>query len=241
MIRQAIDGVLGKLGYEIRRRRPELAAATMEGALLRAAARGVKVGTVIDVGASDGTWSRLCMKAFPEASYLLVEAQEPHRAALEAFAARHPRVAVVLAAAGARKGTIWFDNGDLFGGLASEVPLPGPCIEVPVTTIDAEVEARGLRPPYLVKLDTHGFEVPILEGARRTLADASLVVLEEYVQQLTSSSLRHVEMGRWMGEAGFRPVDVVDLTLREKDHSLWQMDVFYQPSAWAGFRDNAFE
>jgi hypothetical protein len=38
-----------------------------------------------------------------------------------------------------------------------------------VTTVDIEVAQRALLGPYLIKLDAHGFEVPILIGAQEAL------------------------------------------------------------------------
>ena len=38
------------------------------------------------------------------------------------------------------------------------------------TTIDHEIGAYGLPDPYLIKLDTHGCEVPMLCGATETLS-----------------------------------------------------------------------
>ena len=51
----------------------------MHEALKRAAKRGVGINTIIDVGASNGSWSQLCMQSFPNTDYFLIEAQEPHR------------------------------------------------------------------------------------------------------------------------------------------------------------------
>lgn len=46
----------------------------------------VSVETVIDVGASNGCWSERMMRHFPDAEYLLVEAQAAeHGAALKRF------------------------------------------------------------------------------------------------------------------------------------------------------------
>jgi FkbM family methyltransferase len=126
---------------------------TMEGGLMRTRDRGIQVGSVIDVGASDGRWTRLCMKHFPNAAYLLVEAQPIHEPALRTLASRRPTVEYIIAAAGDRFGEIYFDGSEPFGGLASEEPFMRNNLRVPVTTLDYEVERRGLPPPYLIKLD----------------------------------------------------------------------------------------
>jgi FkbM family methyltransferase len=69
----------------------------------------VYVGTVIDVGASDGNWSETMMKHYPDANYLLVEAQAAeHGAALKRFEASHSKVRYDLCAAGDREGETHF-------------------------------------------------------------------------------------------------------------------------------------
>ena len=59
-------------------------------ALWRVASRDLEIGTVIDIGASDGRWSEVCAKHYPDAHYLLIEAQDPHEAALKAYVSAHP-------------------------------------------------------------------------------------------------------------------------------------------------------
>lgn len=66
MIKKAVKSGLKMLGFRIQKipKDPlnsmslEL---TMEGALQRCTKRGLTVNSVIDVGASDGRWSRMCM------------------------------------------------------------------------------------------------------------------------------------------------------------------------------------
>lgn len=240
MIKEIIRNSLSALGYTVQKSNV-LAAFTMNGALARCAKRGLKAGTVIDVGASDGRWTIDCMKVFPDASYLLIEAQEPHKLHLDKLVREKSNVQYVIAAAGKSEGKIFFDNSALFGGLASEKPLDEQCIEVPMVTIDNEIEKRNLRPPYVIKLDTHGFEVPILEGARETIKQSSLIIVECYNYKVTSNSLRYFEMCSYMKELGFLTVELVDFVLRDHDSSFWQMDAFFIPSTSNEFKVNSFE
>ena len=188
---------------------------TMEAALKRCVARGVEVNTIIDVGASDGRWSKNCMRSFPDANYLLVEAQEEHEVGLKKLKNECSNVEYVIAAAGKKNGTIYFDNDDLFGGLASESKLDNNCIEVPMISIDSEIKKQQLRPPYLLKLDTHGFEIPILEGAKETLKLAELVIIETYNYKLTNDSLKYYEMCSYMEKLGFSSIEMVDFMQRK--------------------------
>jgi FkbM family methyltransferase len=229
-----------KLGYKIQRIPTIESQFTMEGALKRCINRGLQIETVIDVGASDGRWSRICMNFLPNAKYLLIEAQQAHQAGLEKLKAENEKVDYILAAAGKKKGTIYFDNSGLFGGLASETPFETNCIEVPVISIDEEVKRYKLKPTYLIKLDTHGFEVPILEGAMETIKQAELIIIETYNYRLTNDSLKYYQMCDFMEKLGFSSVEVVDFMLRKHDHSFWQMDIFFIQSNRKEFSYTAF-
>lgn len=244
MIRAVLKKGLGMLGFEIHRKRASVPTIfrnsfTMQAALNRCIDRGLDVQTVIDVGASDGRWSRNLMACLPNANYLLVEAQEGHRKALENFRKENSNVEIVLAAAGSKKGKIYFDNSDLFGGVASEQPLKDGIV-VPVVSLDEQVFDLQLLGPYLLKLDTHGFEIPILEGSKKILEKASLIIIETYNFKITDESLRYWEMCNYMGDLGFSPVENVDLLLRETDKAFWQMDIFFIPSQDLVFSKNSY-
>lgn len=246
MLKKIINKSVGLLGYKIIRTQQKPQEKdnnnfTMQKALERCLDRGMKISTVIDVGSSDGRWSRNCLKTFPDANYLLVEAQVGHEEGLRQFVKEYSKTDYILAAAGRSEGTIYFDNGDLFGGLASETPLKDNCIEVPVISLDREIEKRNLKPPYLLKLDTHGFEVPILEGAKEIIKNAELVIIESYNYKLTNDSLKYYEMCSYMEKLGFSSIEMVDLMQRKYDNSFWQMDIFFVPSKNSNFKYNSYK
>jgi len=213
----------------------------MDGALQRCIKRGLSVNSVIDIGASNSSWSRMCMKFLPEANYLLIEAQDAHKDGLEQFKKEYANADYVIAAAGGREGNIYFDNGNLFGGLASDIPFENNCIEVPVITIDEEIKRRNLQPPFLIKLDTHGFEIPILKGASNALKNSELLIIETYNYKLTADSLRYYQMCDYMEKLGFFSIEMVDFMLRKYDDSLWQMDTFFIPSNRKEFTYNSYK
>ena len=246
MLRKLLKSAFNKAGFELTRIDTAIdgktsLAFTMEAALDRCIKRGLNIQTVIDVGASDSQWSRMCINRIPKANYLLIEAQEGHRNSLDRFKEENSNVDFVLAAAGRSEGKIYFDNEDLFGGVASEKPLAKNCIEVPVVAIDSEVRNRKLQGPFLIKLDTHGFEVPILEGATETLQGAELVIIETYNYRLTNDSLKFHQMCSYMEERGFSTIEVADFVLRKHDLSFWQMDTFFVPSKRKEFSFNQFQ
>ena len=78
-----------------------------------------------------------------------------------------------------------------------------------------------------MKLDTHGFEVPILEGAVRTLAETEVILIECYTFRIAPACLTFAEMCRYLGERGFRCIDLGDPLYRPHDDALWQMDLVF--------------
>lgn len=212
----------------------------LQTALARAKARNTAFQTVIDIGASNGQWSRVARRVFPEASYFLIEARAEHEAALQEYQKRNPRTEYVIAAAGDTVGEIYFDATDLYSGQASHTPYAENNIVVPVTTIDTQAREKKLASPFLLKLDTHGFEVPIFEGARETLAQTALIVVETYNFNLTPDSLRFPRMCAFLEERGFRCIDFCNPMHRARDGAFWQMDLFFAPADSLPFQSNDF-
>jgi FkbM family methyltransferase len=211
-------------------RTPEWAvfdAASTDRALERTVKRGMRLGTIVDVGASNGSWSEVCMRHFPDANYLLLEAQSCHARALEDFCRRHPNAQSILAAAGNEDGSCFFDDSDPFGGLASNVSTVGCNTALPMVRLDSAIERSGLPGPYLLKLDTHGFELQIIQGAEQMLRNTELAVIEAYIFRLNDKALLSHELCVEMDRRGFQLIDFSEPMWREKDMALWQWDLFF--------------
>ena len=231
ILRLNIQSFLGKFGLALVRLSPPsqstFARGSMRGAMQALAQQQIPIQTIVDIGASDGHWAEMTMEFFPKINYLLIEAQAVHQEKLEAFIVDHPSAQYCLAAAGDKVGRIFFDAGNPFGGQASYEPYAQNNIEVEVTTVDTQVAQRALLGPFLLKLDTHGFEVPILIGATEVLRHTQVIVIECYVQYLTENSLTFSQMCSYLETFGFRCIDAVDLEWRPFDNTLWQMDLVF--------------
>lgn len=211
----------------------------MEGLLARAAARRVSINTWIDVGASDGQWSLRAQRHFPHAKFLLFEPLTEHRSALTRLA-RNGGFHYEAAAAGAAAGSVPFTIDPGLDGSAVAPPGTVGTRSVPVETIDAAVKKYGLVGPFGIKLDTHGYELPVLAGAKDALANASLLVIEAYNFTLTPDSLRFHELCAWMEHRGFRCCDLADPMRRPRDGALWQIDLAFAPATSPLFASNRY-
>lgn len=236
-LQKIVRFVLDKTGWS---ERMSFVAMLSQAALDRIMARGLSVGTVVDIGASNGMWSASAMAYFPAAQYLLIEAQKVHQADLERFVADHPNAQYALKAAGEKSGTIYFDADEAFSGQATTARDREGLIEVPVCSIDEEIASRGLSGPYLLKLDVHGFELPILRGAQQTLKNTSLLIIECYNFKIAPESLLFHDMCGHLHELGFRVADMSEPLWRPGDRMLWQMDIFFVRSDRLEFKRSSY-
>ncbi|MGH7968752.1 MAG: FkbM family methyltransferase, partial [Limisphaerales bacterium] len=176
----------------------------------------------------------------PKARFLCIEAQPAHEAELKSFVAQHPQVEYALCAAGERVGKTSFDATDLLGGWVQSAPKGPKSIDVPMSTIDILVTKRGLPPPYLIKLDTHGYELPILAGAAATLKRTEALVVEVYNLPGGPPAVPFYEFCRWMAGQGFRCIDMFDPLYRPLDQAFWQMDLVFLRSDRPEFQQLAY-
>jgi FkbM family methyltransferase len=226
-LRALIKRALRSLGYRLVAAEGPAERCTMEGAFRSLKTRGLSFNTVLDIGASNGSWSDSLMRHFPSSRYLLIEAQPVHEPALRDYCSAHSNAQFVLAAAGAQVGHIFFDAAEPLSGQASLTRTAAANIQVPVTTVDREVEARQLEGPYLLKFDTHGFELPILKGAAKTLERTEVIIMECYNFRIAPECLTFDEMCVHLGRLGFRCIDLVDPMHRPHDDAFWQMDLVF--------------
>jgi FkbM family methyltransferase len=211
-------------------------------ALRREKDRGFQPGTVIDVGASDGRWSCATAQIFPAARYHLLEPLAERESALQKLCAERKNFSYSLAAASDHVGTAALAvSEDLDGSALSSDTSTQTSRTVALTTIDAEITKLALPAPYLIKLDTHGFEPQILRGSAQSLAQTQLFIIEAYNYPLFPGCWQFPQLCQYMESIGFRCSDIVDLVWRPDDQALWQMDIFFRPAISPLFQSNSYQ
>lgn len=230
-----VKKILRKAGWELRRTSAN-SHTTMTQGLDWLRRNNFDVKTVLDVGASNGCWSKKCTNFFPTSKFVLFEPQSVHKEALELFSRSYRPTVIVQKAVGASDGFTFFDSSDPFGGAIVNSNESGCNIRVEMTTIDSAVSQYQIEGPYLLKLDTHGYEKDILSGAAKTIEKTQILIIEAYNYRITEEAFLFWELCAFLSEKGFRPIDLVDVLHRQYDNSLWQMDLFFIRSDWEGFR-----
>jgi FkbM family methyltransferase len=196
-------------------------------AIQRIAGHNISIGSVIDIGASNGKWSANTMKTFPQASFFAIEALQERQAELEKLKQKQRNFDYLICVAGDKDGeTVTLNISDDLDGSTVD-GTGGRARDVAVRTIDSIVAQKQLQGPFLLKFDTHGYELPILIGAKDTLANTSVVVMEVYNFNITDHALRFPDMCAHMEGLGFRCYDIAEPMLRLHDRAFWQMDILF--------------
>lgn len=212
----------------------DLGAPNMLSGLLALRDRGVSPRTVVDGGACMGDWTRLFRSVFPDATVLMIEAQECHAEALRHVCEQQaPKVKLahsLIGPPGLNKAAFVVLD-DAAGGTGSSVlpensNVPRHVVILPVTTLDALVEQQGLSAPDFIKLDVQGFELEVLKGAAAALTAAEFVLLEVSLWQYNQGSPLLAEVIGWMDQHGFRAYEIFDIS-RRGDGVLVQVDVLF--------------
>jgi FkbM family methyltransferase len=140
------------------------------------------VETFIDAGANRGDWTAALLSTSPRASGVLFEPSAELAAMLRERFAQNSKIEVVEAALGESTGiATLYDEGptgetsSLVPGVSFSIARPR---DVGLTTVDAEVEARGIGHVDVLKIDVEGFDLSVLRGARRLLGDHRVAVVQ---------------------------------------------------------------
>lgn len=213
----------------------------MESVLKLVASSAGKIGTVIDIGASTGRWSDMAMNYFPQTRFIGVDPLQERIADLQRLKSRKPKFDFIQAVAG-EKHTDMVElavtgdlDGSTVGGTAENMR------QVPSYSVDAIVDMKGCEGPFILKFDTHGFEVPILKGAAKTLEKTQYIVMEVYNFRHTEGTLLFYEMCALLDGMGFRCINLVDPMQRPFDKTLWQMDLFFARKEHPVFLENSYK
>jgi FkbM family methyltransferase len=213
---------------------------SLDHALRRFQGHQIEIASLIDVGASNGSWSKTFARHFPNRHHLLIDANEVHSTELAQACQEHSDWHCVIAAVGEKDEELYFDASDPLGGHLSKhlhTENYRPCRS---TTIDNLLEKHPLPGPFLIKLDTHGVEIPILNGSSNALKHTNALVIEAYNFSFSEPAVPFWELCRHLFELGFRPLDVFDLLHRDVDNAFWQFDLLFVRSDLPLFKDVRF-
>ena len=216
MLKRLAASCLETFGLELRRlphaagREPFL---YMKGAL-----REVPAPVILDVGANVGQSISRLRRLWPRS---VIHAFEPGRRSfheLQRRTAGAERVHLNQTALGACAGSLEFrenSQGDMSSLLNPSKDAWGTIVdryEVPVTTVDLYRSERSVPPVDILKIDTQGFDLQVLRGARGSLeqGEVRFVLLELIFADLYQGQARVDEVFRFLMDHHMHLVGIYD-------------------------------
>lgn len=205
----------------------------MQMALARLKSLGFTPRGVIDVGASRGDFTRLCLNLWPDAAVTCIEPLMEHQSVLQALAQQYSRVTVhppLLLGATPQEAVTFHEADTASSVLPEHIAQNHPTRRVPMTTLDVLYDQGILPVPDLLKLDVQGYELAVLQGAtQHVLPRAQVIVAEVNLLDIHQDvPLLHHVVG-WLADRGFVTYDVCGLCRRPLDRALWQVDLIFLP------------
>ena len=194
---------------------------------------------ILDVGASDGYWTKFASTLFPSAEFFQIEGNPYLHKVLQetgidfeisvvgADTEKGRPVSFNVKPKPATEERFIFntehtgDAADANADLAEELTLS----QSRMTTIDDIAARRGLAPFQLLRLNLQGGEFEALQGASRTLQAVEFVLLEVPVHQYHPGAASFQDLDGFLARRGFRMYDIMDLRYSQPRTDL---DVHYQ-------------
>lgn len=196
-------------------------------------ALGFKPARIVDIGAYAGEWTSLASSIFPEASILMVEAQQEKKPSLDAIASLDPKrlhVRIALLGAVDRDGVEFhqFETAATAASLFSDqMGHPHRVTQRRMETLDDVLQSSQFGSPDLLKLDVQGAELEVLKGGAKALDSAELVLMEVSVIELYQGIPLLHDVTTFMHAKGFRAYDICSLLRRPLDQALCQLDMIF--------------
>jgi len=206
---------------------------SMERSLENMRRLGFRPTRVVDIGAYKGEWSVMAKGIFPEAAFLMLEAQESQRETLEQV--KNPNGAslnyqIALLGPENREGVSFYHHDNAPTGasvLVAQAGAPGRLVKRKMETLDTILAREGFLRPQLIKIDVQGYELEVFKGATETLAAVEAVVMEVSLLELYKGNPLLHEVIAFMHERGFQCYDIPTLMRRPSDGTLWQVDMIF--------------
>jgi FkbM family methyltransferase len=199
-----------------------------------------QIDVVIDVGANVGQFAETLRSRGYKGKLVSFEPIKSVFQALHAKARADGHWETHNVALGASSGTITINvsNNSVFSSI---LPLTSDANQFDSTSTVHRTETVDLQTlddccqhisgNILIKIDTQGYEKPVLEGGRKTLSKSKGVLLELPIVHLYAGTWQFDEAVKFMASAGFVPAQIHPVSYNPKDKvSLVEVDCLFRRS-----------
>jgi FkbM family methyltransferase len=186
--------------------------------------------SVVDGGAYVGAWTQAVQPIFPDARFLMIEAN-PEKAQILAGVVNRSsgNVAFTISLLGARQQpSVPFYLMETGSSVLPELSdFPRRPTTLSMNTIDNVAAEAALEGPIFLKLDVQGYELDVLRGGQEVLRKSEVVLLEVSLLEYNAGGPLFAEVIDFMRRRSFVPYDICGLLRRSSDRVASQADVIF--------------
>ena len=208
-------------------------------ALTRLRSLGFAPASIYDIGAYRGGWTKLAQEVFPDAAFVLFEANADHAPDLARSGHRHVIVALGAEDSGAKLFHVP-RQGDVTGASLYIESTPHYAAsnlevrQVETARLDTIVGRERLPPPDLVKIDVQGAELDVMAGGSLALQGAAALIVEVSLIDYNKQAPLIAEVLAGVERAGFRCADLCEV--HRNNSFVLQLDLlFVRPPLFAKY------
>lgn len=199
----------------------------MEWSLKNLKSNGFNPSAILDIGAFEGEWTKMCSGIFPDANYLMFEAQETKLSKLKGLKSNKIDYHIGLLGPESNTKSKFYINETVSSALPETEKSNQDFAEIQMYTVDEVVQLKGLFKVDFIKLDVQGFELEVLKGASNTLSNAEVVLMEVSLIEINKGAPLIHEVMSFMSNKGYVCYDICSIVRRPLDKALWQTDLIF--------------
>ncbi len=191
--------------------------------------RGFIPRTVIDVGAYTGGWTSRVVNTYPEARFIMLEAQPEKKARLDEICNKNSNIEYRISLLGSEEkpGVPYYLMETGSSVLEENTGYDREITELPMHTLDNIINPDTIEKPCFLKLDVQGYEIEVLKGAGKLMQNTDIILLEVSILEYNKGAPLLAEVIQFMDNNGFSVFDITDLKRTTTDRALFQADIFF--------------